>query len=154
MWIWWILGGLFVIFGGMVLAFWLMKRYLQAEYQNARQQFDQQRDALKQQYFQVAAASGKPRGLLWKEIHWTPLAEFVRNRKNGQIGAFVGVTIQFEAVAGSDMEDVPAVKDSKNASAFFVFEQGQWHVTNKTFFNMNPDEAIQHFEEQFERMEK
>ena len=41
---------------------------------------------------------------------------------------------------------------AKNASAVFHFERGQWLTTGKAVFNMNPDEVIQHFKNQYERV--
>ena len=151
---WWIWP---VVVAAVVLAlvlFWqFVLRTLAKQRELARRTFTEQRPDLEGQFFQAASESGKPRGLRWKEMHWSEEAEFIRDKQSGQIGAIVGVTIQFEAIEGSDMEGVPAVKDSKNASALFVFQQGQWYPTGKTFFNMNPDEAIVHFEKQFERLE-
>ena len=49
---------------------------------------------------------------------------YVRDRQHGQIAALVGVTIQFEAVPGGDMEGLPAVGNLRNASAVFFFSRG------------------------------
>ena len=98
----------------------------------------------------AAAATGKPRGLLWKDCQWENGVDFVRERKTGQIAALVGVTIRFEAVADGDMEGLPAVGNLRNASAVFFFERGQWHTVGKAVFNMNPDEALGHFQGQYE----
>ena len=76
---------------------------------------------LELQFFQAASASGKPRGLRWKAIEWEPAVEFARERASGRLAALVGVTIQFEAVEGSDMEGLPAVGNLRNASAVFFF---------------------------------
>jgi hypothetical protein len=151
MWWIWLLGGVVVVLA--LALFWrFVLTTLAHQGQQARQSFAQQRSHLETQFFTAAAQSGKPRGLRWKELHWGEKLEFVRDRQSGQIGAIVAVAIQFEAVEGSDMEGVPAVKDAKNASAFFVYHQGQWQATGKAFFNMNPDEAVAHFEKQFERL--
>jgi len=62
----------------------------------------------------------------------------------------VPVTIQFEAIEGGDMEGLPAVGNLRNASAVFFFERGQWRTVGKAVFNMNPDEALVHFQNQYE----
>ena len=132
------------------LTFW--RRLGGPNVEHARRLFQQQRERLELQFFQAAAASGKPRGLRWKAIDWESGAEFARERATGQLAALVGVTIRFEAVEGSDMEGLPAVGNLRNASAVFFFHRGRWHTTGRTVFNLNPDEALAHFGNQYERL--
>jgi hypothetical protein len=132
-------------------AFWrLFRRGPSAE--RARRLFTRQREHLELQFFQAASASGKPRGLRWKAIDWEPGAEFARELTSGQLAALVGVTIQFEAVEGSDMEGLPAVGNLRNVSAVFFFHRDRWHTLGQTVFNLNPDEALIHFKNQYERL--
>jgi len=133
------------------LAFWKRFRPVPREEQ-ARRLFQQQRERLELQFFQAVTASGKPRGLRWKAIDWESNVEFARERGSGRLAALVGVTIQFEAVEGSDMEGLPAVGNLRNASAVFFFHQGRWHTVGKTVFNLNPNEALAHFQNQYERL--
>src|SRR5262245_61601130 len=60
-------------------------------------QFRQERPRMEQRFFEVAASSGKPRGLRWKECQWNDLTEWVREKATGRLHALVGVTISFEA---------------------------------------------------------
>jgi hypothetical protein len=120
--------------------------------ERARELFKLQRERLEVQFMTAAAASGKPRGLLWKDCQWDNPVEFVREVGTGQIHALVGVTIAFEAVPGGDMEGLPAVGNLRNASAVFAFENGHWRTQGKAVFNMNPDETIRHFHGQYERI--
>jgi hypothetical protein len=150
---WWIVPAAIV---GIVLV-WLGWRRLhafgkQVATERARELFKLQRERLEAQFFHVAAATGKPRGLRWKDCEWDDPVEFARDRATGQVHALVGVTIAFEAIEGSDMEGLPAVGNLRNASAVFVFTAGRWVTHGKAVFNMNPDEAIKHFESQYERI--
>lgn len=113
--------------------------------------FRDQRTALQQRFFDVAAASGKPRGLRWKECQWSDLVEWVREKANGRLHALVGVTISFEAIEGGDMEGVEAVGNLRNATAVFFFDE-QWQTAGRVVFNLNPDEAVVHFKEGYERV--
>jgi hypothetical protein len=120
----------------------------------ARTSFGQQRDRLQQEFFEAASKSGKPRGLRWKALDWTvsevvPEPVLARERGTGVIIALVPVTIQFEAIAGSDMEGLPAVGNLRNASAVFYYRRGQWLTFGRAIFNLNPDEALAHFKDQF-----
>jgi hypothetical protein len=118
----------------------------------ARQRFHAQRAELEAAFFAAAAASGKPRGLRWKACDWEPGVEFAREIATGRLAALVGVTIQFEAIEGGDMEGLPAVGNLRNASAVFFFHDGRWQTTGKAVFNLNPDEALAHFQNQYERL--
>jgi hypothetical protein len=133
------------------LAFWRL--FLRGpSVERARRLFQQQRERLELQFFQAAAASGKPRGLRWKAIDWEPGVEFARERNSGMLAALVGATIRFEAVEGGDMEGLPAVGNLRNASAVFFFHGDRWHTLGKTVFNLNPDEALTHFKNQYDRL--
>ena len=134
------------------LAFW--RRFARGpNVEQARRLFQQQRERLELLFIQAAAASGKPRGLRWKNIDWESSIEFARERASGRLAALVGVTIQFEAVEGGDMEGLPAVGNLRNASAVFFFAGGRWRTTGKAIFNLNPGEAIEHFKGQYERLQ-
>lgn len=152
MWVWLlvivgVLAGLFLILGKPLRRF---GKQVQSE--RARELFKLQRERLEARFLTAAAASGKPRGLRWKECQWESGVELVRERRTGQIAALVGVTIRFEAVEGSDMEGLPAVGNLRNASAVFYFHRGHWDTVGKVVFNMNPDEAAAHFKKQYERL--
>jgi hypothetical protein len=117
-----------------------------------RRAFERQRGDLHEEFFVAAASSGKPRGLRWKSLDWSapaPEPALARDRGSGEIVALVPVTIQFEAIEGSDMEGLPAVGNLRNASAVFFWRQGRWQTSGKAVFNLNPDEALRHFKDQY-----
>lgn len=118
----------------------------------AREKFAQQRAELQNVFFTLAASSGKPRGLRWKSIDWHEEAELVRERDTRRLATLVGVTIAFEAIPGSDMEDLPAVGNLRHGSAVFFFHDGNWHTTGKVIFNLLPEEVITRFTAQYERV--
>src|SRR5947209_7982907 len=130
-----------------VLVFWrplqLFGREVQVE--RARELFVLQRERLEASFFSAASATRKPRGLRWKQCVFEQELELARDRRTRQLVALVPVTIQFEAIEGSDMEGLPAVGNLRNASAVFFFQRGQWLTVGKAVFNLNPVEVIQHF---------
>ena len=119
---------------------------------DARALFARLRPQLQKDFFQAVTASGKPRGLRWKALEWEPAVEFARERATGELAALAGVVIQFEAVEGGDMEGMEAVGNLRNASAVFFFHGGRWRTTGKAVFNLNPDEALVRFKDQYERL--
>jgi hypothetical protein len=120
--------------------------------ERARELFVLQRERLEARFVTAAAATGKPRGLRWKDCAFENMLELARERKTGQLVALVPVTIQFEAIEGSDMEGLPAVGNLRNASAVFYFQRGHWLTDGKAVFNLNPVEVIEHFQGQYERL--
>ncbi len=134
---------------------WLIARYYLTSTPDpaaARSAFAASRPELESQFFHAASATGKPRGLRWKACEWEPGVEFAREKATGNLTALVGVTIQFEAIEGGDMEGLPAVGNLRNASAVFFYHRGRWHTLGKAVFNFNPDEALMHFAGQYERI--
>lgn len=120
--------------------------------ERAKEMFRLQREVLEAHFFKAASQSGKPRGLIWKDCQFEDGVHFVRERATRQIAALVGVTISFEAVPGSDMEGLPAVGNLRHGSAVFFYHAGHWSTVGKAVFNMSPDEAIQHFDKQYEKL--
>jgi len=126
---------------------WTMGRAVQAE--RARELFRLQHERFEEQVIAAGAATGLPRGLRWSACAITGDAVLVRDQVNGRIVALVPVVINFEPVAGSDMEDVPAAREPRPATAVFTFRRGSWETTGKVVFNHTPDETIAKFTPQF-----
>jgi hypothetical protein len=118
-----------------------------------QKRFLQQREHLEAAFFAAAAASGKPRGLRWKDCEWENDVAFARERQTGRLTALVAVTISFEAIEGGEMEGVAAVGNLRCASAVFVFDTGRWRTTGRAIFNLSPTEAIEHLKGQYERLQ-
>ena len=97
-----------VVIGALVYLAWRPLRKLGREVlvERARESFRLQRERLEAKFIDAAAASGKPRGLSWKECNFASRVELARDRQTGQLIALVPVTIAFEAVAGGPMEGV------------------------------------------------
>jgi hypothetical protein len=152
-WWWWlmILGVLGLV--GLLLA-WRPLRRLGGDIQveRGRELFLLQRERLQSLFLSAAAATGKPRGLRWKDCVFGEEVAFARDRQSRQLLALVAVTIQFEAVEGSDMEDNPNVAQLRNGSAVFFFQGGHWLTSGKAVFNLNPAEALHHFQNQYEQV--
>jgi hypothetical protein len=118
----------------------------------AAARFQQQREHLEADFLRAASRSGKPRGLRWKACDWQREVLFARDKKSGELTALVGVTIQFEAIEGSDMEGLPAVGNLRHASGVFFFRGGRWRTVGRAVFNLNPGETVEHFKQQYERV--
>jgi hypothetical protein len=116
----------------------------------ARREFHLQREHLEAKFFELAASSGKPRGLEWTSCEFDDEVSYARNRETGDLAALVAVTIRFAAIAGGGMEDVPAVGNLRAATAVFAYADKQWRTDGRAIFNLNPAEAIRHFHSSLE----
>jgi hypothetical protein len=111
----------------------------------ARKDFHLQRERLECVFFQLAAQSGKPRGLRWVDCDFEDGVTYARDRQSGELSALVAVTIRFEAIEGGPMENNPNVTRQRAATAVFRFNGRTWETMGRAIFNLNPSEAIEHF---------
>ena len=149
-WLWFLLPAGLLVVAVLVLRWGRKPRLSVPEIQK---RFVQQREHLEAAFFAAACASGKPRGLRWKDCEWENEVAFARERQTGRLAALAAVTIAFEAIEGGEMEGVAAVGNLRNASAVFFFDAGRWRTTGRAIFNLNPGEAIEHFKGQYERLQ-
>ena len=105
------------------------------------QMFDRERQNLQQDFFHAAAASGKPRGLRWKNCDWLATYVLVNDEATGTLTLFRGVNVSFEAIEGGDMEGVEAVSMIRDGSAVFHAREGRWGTGGKVLFNVTPQTA-------------
>jgi len=113
----------------------------------AAREFEQNRSGLESTFFQAAAASGKPRGLAWKQCAFQDRVVLARDRVNGELVGLVGVTIGFDAVAGGGMEEVEAVSILRAATAVFTHNGREWTTLGRVVFNLEPREVLERYRE-------
>ena len=118
----------------------------------ARKRFRQQRERLEARFFDLAAASGKPRGLRWTDIDFEDEVCFARDRDRGHLLALVAATISFEAIEGGGMEEVEAVGNLRAATALFHLEGRWWNTQGRVLFNLEPAEALARLDGVMERV--
>ena len=151
----WIIGGgvlvVGLLLGGTIYA-WprLRDRAVKQELEQARLTFHRRREWLEARFLSVAS---QPRGLRLVECEFDDDVAFARERRTGRLRALVGVSIQFEAIEGGDMEDVEAVANRKAATVVFRLDGPDWEVDGRARFNLNPAQTIEHFQHELERVE-
>jgi len=123
---------------------------LESQFVRARRDFHQQRERLEARFVDLAGSSGRPRGLRWTECDFEDDVAYARDRRTGELSAFVGVTIGFEAIEGGGMEHVEAVGNPRAATAVFRRHRGGWRTDGRVLFNLNPTEAIAYYQDNFE----
>jgi hypothetical protein len=152
---WWIAGGVAALGVAGVACAWkpLQRRRVRLDAEHARKSFRLQRELLEAKFFTLASSLGKPRGLRWLDCQWHDEVIFARDKQTGLITAFAGVSLRFEAIEGSDMEDVAAVSSLRNASALFHYQLGKWGTGGRALFNMDPPTAITRLQDQYEPLD-
>lgn len=131
----------------------LLKNLQRREAEAAMRTFRIQREQLEAKFFDIASRLGKPRDLRWLDCDWLDRVTFGREVESGLLTAFVAVNIRFEAVAGGDMEDVEAVGTVRDAAALFHYRDGSWGTGGRALFNMNPTDALERLNDQYEAIE-
>jgi hypothetical protein len=153
MYAWWMVATIasLLIVGTVALA-WrpIRTRLREKELARARKDFHRQREHLEARFLRLATESGKPRGLEWVRCDFDDDVVYARHRRSGELSAFVGVTIGFEAVEGGGMEEVEAVANLRAATAVFRVEGGNWATDGRALFNLNPVEAIAYYQDNLE----
>lgn len=144
--IWWICGGALVVLT--LAGCWGWGRWRRVRRRNqqlrARRDFHLQRERLECLFLEIASHSGKPRGLRWVDVDFDDDVTYACDRASGELSAFVGVTIRFEAVVGGDLEDNPNANRLRAGTAVFTFNGKVWGTRGRAIFNLNPTEAIEH----------
>jgi hypothetical protein len=152
---WWYVPVL--VLAGLLVLVWGWRRLMSfgrdVQVERARELFVLQRERLEAKFVSAAQATGKPRGLRWRDCNFESDLHLARDRATSELVGLVPVTIQFEAIEGGDMEGVPAVAHAKTASAVFFFQRGQWQTAGKALFNLNPGEVLRRFHDRYEPVE-
>lgn len=128
------------------------KAQIEATRRVAIQSFDEQRPSLAEKFLAAADATGKPRGLTWKNCELSGEPLFATDRVTAELYALVTATISFEAIAGGDMEDVEAVSNLRCATAIFVYRDHLWTTDGRAVFNLEPDQSLQRYQESLEQI--
>jgi len=113
----------------------------------ALKQFVRRREELEAAFFKAASASGKPRGLAWKQCSFQQGVVLARDRGNADLVGLVGVTVSFEAIEGGGMEDVEAVGNLRAATAVFTYSKRKWSTQGRVIFNLEPREVLTRYAE-------
>jgi hypothetical protein len=150
--VWVAVGIVLVVALAVAAAAWrpLRARVREKQLLRAQRDFHRQREHLEARFLHLAAASGKPRGLDWVRCDFDDDVIYARHRPSGELRAFVGVTIGFEAVEGGGMEEVEAVGNLRAATAVFHVERGAWATEGRALFNLNPAEAVAYYQDNLE----
>ena len=106
--------------------------------------FHRQREQLEAKFIDLAAASGKPRGLRWTKVEFDDDVVYARDRRSQSLKALVAIEVSFEAVEGGGMEEVEAVSNVRAATAEFLHDGTRWCTVGRVYFNLAPSAAVKY----------
>lgn len=130
----------------------LLTRFASRSSSAALQAWERDRETLRADFLRLAGASGKPRGLRWGACQWRPVWVLLRDPESGLLTLLTELHVSFEAIPGSDMEDVEAVSQLRQSTAVFHFRQGRWGTAGRVLFNLTPDMAAERMDPTWERV--
>lgn len=102
----------FVVVFGIVWRLGPRKTHRLMNRTNGREIFQRRREWLEAKFLTLASQSGLPRGLTWTDCDFEDGVAFARERRTGELKAFVGVTISFEATKRK--RKIRKIKKNKN----------------------------------------
>ncbi|MBX7166890.1 MAG: hypothetical protein K1X74_11220 [Pirellulales bacterium] len=133
----------------------MRKSLREARFARERREFHRQRERLEARFLQLAANSGRAPHLRWNDCEFSNDVTYARDRRTGRLCAFVGVTIACDQPTAGGLLDNPYQEDYgstaqlREATAVFHYDKGRWHTLGRTVFNLNPDEALQRYKDDF-----
>jgi len=120
----------------------------------AKQQFHVQRERLEAKFVQLAAAQVRPDAPQLADCLFDDDVSYVRNRTNGQLSAFVAVTIATEGVTAPLITGANVVQNLQAGTAVFRFDYDHWETDGRALLNLSPNEAAARFCDKFEIVEQ
>ncbi len=150
----WIGGAALLLIAAIAAGFVIRKQWAhnrRRQLAEAKLHFHGLREQLEAKFLQKAGLTGKPRGLRWADCEFENDVAYARDRKSGQLSAFVAVSIKFEAIPGGGMEEVEAVNNAKYGTAVFHYDaKHRWIPEGQPIFNLHPNEAVERYHQTME----
>ncbi|NLE36693.1 MAG: hypothetical protein GX621_01560 [Pirellulaceae bacterium] len=145
---------------GIFLAAHPVGRWRGPRLDEAQRLFRLQREQLEAKFIdlaQVAPSRGTPR---WLDCEFDDEVTYVRNRRTGQLAAFVGVMVILPGGGPIDDRSRSRVKDAifyqdrsiptmgvvRSATAVFTFADRRWTTDGRVVFNLSPAETANFYQ--------
>jgi len=98
---------------------------------------------LQADFYEAAAAAGKPHGLRWLSCRWEGETALAADVANDETVALVAIVVHLEPEEGGPVE-------AHTGSAVFYYEAGRWQTDGKVILHHRPGEVPDHYADQYE----
>lgn len=152
---WWIVAGTLVVVGVLALAAWpsWRRRRDTGRLAYAGNLFHLRREWLEADFVTLAPRVIEASGFEWSDCDFDDEAAFATARSNRQLCAFVAVTIYLVPSNEGSEGEASDSTGRREATAVFHFDGRRWFTEGRTIFNLNPLEAIEHFQHELEMVD-
>jgi hypothetical protein len=130
----------------------------EARLARARRGFHAQRERLEAKFVHLAAAvssddasSDAPH---WADCDFDDDVAYVRDRRTGQLSAFVGVTVAVSSLEGPASDINGLVGNLRVGTAVFRFDRDHWETDGQAMLNLSPSEAIRALKNDLEMVDR
>jgi len=125
----------------------------QRDIARALRQFRISREQLEARFEEVARSASKSLALKTASFEWHSEVAFGLSPESGLLTAFVSVSVRLGKADenGSPQPETETETSAfpRNASAVFHYQDGVWGTAGRVLFNLEPDEALARFADQF-----
>jgi len=129
----------------------------EARFARARKSFHAQRERLEARFIQLASAHARPNGPQWNDCDFDDDVAYVRNRKTGELSAFVAVTVAVDDMdtgEGTFGGAADLIRNLHAGTAVFRLERDRWVTDGRAILNLTPSEAIRFYQNDLEIVEQ
>ena len=153
--LWWILAAVAGL-SGVILLVWrpMSNAAREAQFAVMRKDFHAQRERLEAKFVHLASVHAKPHGPHWADCDFDDDVAYVRDRRTGQLQAFVGVTVAVENFDDVPTGGVGAIGNLRAGTAVFRFDGDHWETDGRAILNLSPTEAIRLYRRDLEMVDQ
>jgi len=125
-------------------------RWVRRRVQHARRAFRFQRERLEAKFVHLAAADEHAPAGAWEHCDFDNRVAFVRNRANGQLAAFVAISVGVDTYDLSSPGQSATSVNRRAGTAVFRYDGKRWETDGRALFNLSPFEAIRFYRDDLE----
>ncbi len=102
----------------------------------------------------MAAAQGKLDAPRWSDCSFADDVAYVRNRTNGELSAFVAVTIATDDYDHAISMVSDSVGNLQAGTAIFRLDRDHWVTEGRAILNLTPTEAVDYYHNDLEMVDE
>ena len=122
----------------------------EARFVQRRKRFHWQRERLEAKFVQLASARAVAEGPNWEDCLFDDDVAYVRDRRTGELAAFVAVIVPMDDRDQPTPFTGKAVGRVRAGTAVFRFDRDHWSTDGRAIPNLSPTEAIRVYQKDLE----